>query len=243
LVIKNSSHLRWRFVHVAKKFGAVEKEADYQSINFGRLFDAYEDSPLFQEAVDRVLWEDLDLVGTVKVVQDISDGKAEFEICPLTPIGRAGLQHSKELIAPQRADHRILMALKDRLEDETMHMTCLNCRTQWRLRVRDSPRTIICQKCGGRMIAALPPYARGQVKLLKKEQLAEEEEKEVKRIYKNASLVNKHGRKALLALAGRGVGPDTAARVLSGLYDNEDEFLRDVLSAEITYARTKKFWD
>ena len=243
LVIKNSSHLRWRFVHVAKKFGAVEKEADYQSINFGRLFDAYEDSPLFQEAVDRVLWEDLDLVGTVKVVQDISDGKAEFDICPLTPIGRAGLQHSKELIAPQRADHRILMALKDRLEDETMHMTCLNCRTQWRLRVRDSPRTITCQKCGGRMIAALPPYAREQVKLLKKEQLAEEEEKEVKRIYKNASLVNKHGRKALLALAGRGVGPDTAARVLSGLYDNEDEFLRDVLGAEITYARTKKFWD
>jgi ATP-dependent Lhr-like helicase len=46
-----------------------------------------------------------------------------------------------------------------------------------------------------------------------------------------------------VTLAGRGVGPDTAARVLSGFYDDEDEFLRDILSAEITYARTKKFWD
>jgi len=39
------------------------------------------------------------------------------------------------------------------------------------------------------------------------------------------------------------VGPDTAARVLAGFHENEDEFLREILSAEITYARTKKFWD
>ncbi|HXZ23251.1 MAG TPA: DEAD/DEAH box helicase [Methanomassiliicoccales archaeon] len=243
LVIKNSSHLRWRFVHVAKKFGAVEKDADYQFINFGRLFDAYENTPLFQEAIDRVLWEDLDLEGTVRVVKMISDDKLQFEISRLTPIGRAGLQHSKELIAPQRADHSILMALKTRLEDEQMHMTCLNCQTQWRLRVREAPKIVTCPKCGGRMIAALAPYAKENVRLLRKKELSEEEEKEVKRIYKNASLVNKHGEKALLTLAGRGVGPDTAARVLSGFYDTEDDFLRDILSAEITYARTKKFWD
>ncbi|MGD1061281.1 MAG: DEAD/DEAH box helicase [Methanomassiliicoccales archaeon] len=243
LVIRNSSHLRWRFVHVAKKFGAVEKEADYQSINFNRLFEAFDQTPLYDEAVNRVLWEDLDLEGTVAVVKDISDGKLEFDITPLTPIGRAGLQHSRELIAPQRADHRILMALRNRLEEETMTMTCLNCHTQWRLRVREAPRTITCAKCGGRMIAALAPYERENVALLGKVKLTEEEEKEVRRLYKNASLVNKHGRKALVTLAGRGVGPDTAARVLSGFYDDEDEFLRDILSAEITYARTKKFWD
>ncbi|MDD1770351.1 MAG: DEAD/DEAH box helicase [Methanomassiliicoccales archaeon] len=243
LVIRNSSHLRWRFVHVAKKFGAVEKDADYQSINFNRLFEAYDQTPLYEEAVNRVLWEDLDLEGTARVVGEIADGKLEFEISPLTPIGRAGLQHSRELIAPQRADHRILMALRNRLEDEMMTMTCLNCQTQWRLRVREAPRTIVCAKCGGRMIAALAPYERENVALLKKKKLTEEEEKEVRRIYKNASLVNKHGRKALLTLAGRGVGPDTAGRVLSGFYDDEDEFLRDILSAEITYARTKRFWD
>ncbi len=243
LVIRNSSHLRWRFVHVAKKFGAVEKEADYQSINFNRLFEAYDQTPLYDEAVSRVLWEDLDLEGTIRVVKEIADDKLEFEVSALTPIGRAGLQHSRELIAPQRADHRILMALQNRLEDEMMTMTCLNCRTQWRLRVREAPRTIICAKCGGRMVAALGPYERENVGLLKKEELTEGEEKEVKRLYKNASLVNKHGKKALVALAGRGVGPDTAGRVLSGFHDDEDDFLRDILSAEITYARTKKFWD
>lgn len=62
-------------------------------------------------------------------------------------------------------------------------------------------------------------------------------------MYKNASLVKEHGRRALVALAGRGIGPDTAARVLSSFYEDEDEFLRDILSAELTYARTKRFWD
>jgi ATP-dependent Lhr-like helicase len=62
-------------------------------------------------------------------------------------------------------------------------------------------------------------------------------------MYKSANLVMEHGKRALVALSGRGVGPDTAARILSGFYDNEDEFLRDILSAEMNYARTKKFWD
>ncbi len=120
MVIRNSSHLRWRFVYVAKKFGAVDKEADYRNINFNRLVEAYEDSVMFDEAVDKVLWEDLDLPATAEVVARLESGEIELHVCGLSPIGEAGLQHSKELITPQRADHSILMALKRRLEDETV---------------------------------------------------------------------------------------------------------------------------
>lgn len=243
LVIKNSSFLRWRFVHVAKKFGAVDKEADYQTISFNRLFEAYDATPMYDEAVARVLWEDLDLEGTMRAVRLIEEGALSIEITPLTPMGRAGLEHSRELIAPQRADHSILMALRNRLEEEQLFMTCLNCRAQWKLKVGDAPRHVHCERCGGKMVAALHPYNREHAKLLSKKKLTEEEEAEVRRMYKSASLVNKNGRKALLCLAGRGVGPDTAARVLAGFHENEDEFLREILAAEITYARTKRFWD
>jgi ATP-dependent Lhr-like helicase len=243
LVIKNSSHLRWRFVFVAKKFGAVEKDADYQSLNFTRLFEAYEGTVLFDEAMSRVLWDDLDLDGTREAIRQIEDGLVDFKVTPLSPMGRAGLAHTKELIVPQRADHSILMALKNRLEQETMFLTCLNCQMQWRQRGREASSNMMCPRCGGRMIAALHSYNKDDAKLLKKQKLDEDEEKEVKRMYKNASLVMKYSRKAILALAGRGVGPDTAARILAGYYESEDEFLRDILSAEIVYARTKRFWD
>jgi len=52
-----------------------------------------------------------------------------------------------------------------------------------------------------------------------------------------------HGRKAVMALMARGVGEDTAARILRGYHETEQDFLRDVLAAEVTYARTKRFWD
>ena len=46
-----------------------------------------------------------------------------------------------------------------------------------------------------------------------------------------------------MALVGRGVGPDTAARILAKNSMDEDELLRDILAAEVNYARTKRFWD
>jgi len=243
LVLKSSSYLRYRFVYVAKKFGAIEKDADYRQVNFTRLAEAFEDTPLFEEAVKRVLWEDFDVEGTVAAMRRIESGEIAFEVSKLTPIGRAGLQHSRELIMPQRADHSILMALKRRLEEETMNMSCLSCRTQWRMKPKDAPERIACPKCGGLMVAALLPYNKEDIALLKKAQPNEEETKEIRRMFKNASLVREHGPKAMMTLAGRGIGPDTAARVLSSFYDSEDEFLRDILAAELNYARTKRFWD
>lgn len=243
LVLKSSSYLRFRFVFVAKKFGAIERDADYRQVNFTRLAEAYEDTVLFEEAVRKVLWEDFDVEGTVSAMKRIESGQVTFRTMGLTTMGRAGLQQSRELIMPQRADHTILMALKRRLEAETMSMSCLNCRAQWRMRPQDAPDRISCPRCGGQMVAALLPYNKQDIALLKKTRPTEEEGKEIRRMFKNASLVREHGKRAMIALAGRGIGPDTAARVLSSFYEDEDEFLRDILSAELTYARTKRFWD
>ena len=243
LVMRNSSHMRWRFVFVAKKFGAVERDADYKNVSLARLVEAYENTPLMQEAVDKVLWEDFDVPRTVQVMRAIGSGEMEIAVCGLSPIGQAGLSQSKELITPQRADHSILMALRKRLEEESLHLSCLNCGRQWRLRPKEAGRDIVCVNCGGRMVAALNDYNRESIKLLRKKELTEDDEKELRRLYKNASLVQANGKKALLALAGRGIGADTAARILGSFAENEDDLLRDILSAEINYARTKRFWD
>jgi len=122
-------------------------------------------------------------------------------------------------------------------------MVCMNCRTQKRSTVARLPEKITCAKCGGVLLAAIQPYAESQLDVLKKGASNEEERKELRRIYKNANLVMAYGKKAVIALVGRGVGPDTAARILARYQTEEDEFLRDVLAAEVVYARTKRFWD
>jgi ATP-dependent Lhr-like helicase len=242
-LVRSSSYLRWQFLHVAKKFGAVRKGADHKMLNLSRLVDVFERTPIFEEAVAKTVWESMDLETTELVLRRIQDGSIEVVSGPLSRLGKEAIGTRTELMQPQRADRAVLNALRERLEKEEVVLVCMNCRTQRRSTVGHLPPKIRCSKCDGVLLAAIQPYAKAQLDILRKGPATEEQKKELRRIYKNANLVMAHGKKAVLALVGRGVGPDTAARILARYQTEEDEFMRDILAAEITYARTKRFWD
>ncbi len=241
----NSTFLRWRFAYVAKKFGIIEKGADHRFINFNKLFELHKGTAAYREAVDKVLWEDLDVDNTEKVVSMIASGEIEIVEQSLSPIGLWGVTRTKELMQPLRADHMILMALKKRLEDETLFASCLFCQNQWRIRVGNAPKRIVCHKCNGIMVALLKRYDMDKIKLFAKDpdSLDAQERKDVARIRRIANLVNEGGKRAAMTLAGRGVGPDAASRILGKSHTDEDDFLRDILSAEVLFAKNKRFWD
>ena len=243
MVIVNSSFLRWRFVFAAKKFGIIEKTADHRFMNFSRLFELHEGTPVYEEALNKVLWEDLDIPNTERVVSMIDSGEINLVEGGISPIGLEGIVRSKELMQPVRADHSILMAMKKRLEDEVLFASCLNCGSQSRFRVGDAPKRFKCPNCGGNMIAVLKGYEREQIRLVKQKELSSQDRRDLQRITRNANLVNEQGRRAALTLAGRGIGPDAASRILRGMYVDEDEFLRSIMNAEILYAKNKRFWD
>ncbi|MDR1954875.1 MAG: ATP-dependent helicase, partial [Candidatus Methanoplasma sp.] len=228
---------------VAKKFGINEQGADHRFMNFNRLFELHKDTPAYNEAINMVLWEDLDIDNTELAVKLLSEGKIKIELCGVSHIGLEGIERSKELMQPVRADHSILMALKNRLEEEVLYASCLNCMNQWRLRVSDAPKRFSCPRCGGNMIALLKGYERESIKCIKMKERGEQEKKDALRVSRNANLVNEYGKRAAVVLAGRGIGPDSASRILRSMHADEDDFLRDIMNAEILYAKTKRFWD
>ncbi len=69
-----------------------------------------------------------------------------------------------------------------------------------------------------------------------------EELKELTYARRTADLVLSHGRKALIAFQVRGVGPETAFRILGKMHHDEDEFYMDLLEAKIQYLRTRPYW-
>lgn len=239
----NSSFFRWRFLHVAKKFGAVKKDVDYRHINLDRLIETFEGSPLYREAVDKTLRDNMDLYGVKRVLEGIHTGEIEIGVQHgISPIAEAGLEKHKEFLSPDRVSHAVLMSFKDRLESEEVIMKCLKCRTRRRKRVRDVDKPS-CPMCGSAMVVPLRPYQDEKIVDKKGEKLTGEEKKKLKEYYKLADLARVYKHRAVMALAARGVGHQKAGRILGDYYREEDDFLRALLRAEILYARTKRFWD
>jgi len=121
-------------------------------------------------------------------------------------------------------------------------MACVNCHSKWNTKIAnidDRPR---CPKCKSLMVASVRENDES-LKLLKRGAKTDEEDAIIKRLRRNAGLVATSGKRAILAMAARGVGPDTASRILEARYDDEYEFLKAILKAEINYARTRRFWD
>jgi len=251
-ILKNSTYVRWQLVRVGRKFGAISKDFDHRHVGVKKLFALFENSIIFDEALDKLIWERMDIENTQQVLQNIQSGAIGIQIQKrLSPIAVAGFETIRGLMVPQRADRSILMALKKRLEDTDITFVCTNCNHRWNTSVKRADTKPKCPQCGAIKIAVVRRHNRDLAKLLAKKERTSEENKELKRLHKNASLVISHGKYALMTLMGRGIGPDTAARVLRRYdareLDKSDElqikFLRDILKAELTYARTRGFWD
>ena len=242
MTLKNTTLLKWKIVQVARKFGAIGRDVDYDRISIRKLLDVYEETPMFEEAVREIMHDKLDIQRAESVFERIGSGKIEMVVDSSSPVGSAGFSGGRELLSPDRPDRSIIRMLKNRIMNDRVILFCVHCR-KWvsRRKVKGVPEIPECPLCGSRMIAALKPWEDQEVEIVQKRRDAEK--KRAKRVYRNANLVLSHGKTAVIALAARGVGPDTASRIIRKLRVSEDEFYADIFEAERTYVRTKRFWD
>ena len=94
-----------------------------------------------------------------------------------------------------------------------------------------------------------PPsvQASGQVsklakRRLEKDPLSEDEKSELAKARRSADLVLSYGRRAIIAQAVYGIGPQTAARILARMEDDEESFYKELLEAKLKFIETRPFW-
>ena len=248
-ILKNSTYIRWQLVHTARKFGAITLDFDNRSIGVKKLQFLLENTPIFQETIEKVIWDKMDIENTRKVLEKVQENKIEIYIQKISPIALAGYETSKGLMVPPRADSVVLKALEKRLEDNDIILFCVNCKYSWYTRVERLDLQPKCPRCGAIKLVALKEYEKEQLKLIREG--GSKNIKELRKLYRNSSLVVAHGKYAILALMGRGIGPEVASRILSKYSKHELQksettrlkFLKDILKAELNYARTRGFWD
>jgi len=242
LALKRTALFRWKLIQIAKKFGAIDKDADYERISLNRLIDLFEGTIIAKEAYRELFTDYMDVNGAKYVLEAINHAEIKVETGLLSVFGREGLFSSRDTIPPPTADQAVIGTLKRRLEQEQIVLCCMNCH-RWRIktmihRIPDRPQ---CPHCSARLIAAVKPFDEELCGIAGKKHKNDNDRAIEMRLTRNANLVLSHGKKAVLALAGRGVGPDIAARILSTLTDG-DAFYREILKAERNFIRTHRFW-
>lgn len=246
LAVKKSDALKFTLAQVAAKFGSVKRYKEGRG-KFGgdRLLAALEDTPVYDEALREVFHADLAVPETADLLAGVQRGSIGLAIArERTPLGTAGRSAGTEFLVPDNADADVIETVRERIQDDRVILFCLHC-TDWRQttkvrRVRDQPE---CPDCGSTRIAALNPWDDETVAAVRAAEKDDEQERRTERAHRAASLVQTHGKRAVIALAARGVGPHNAARIINKLREDEDEFYRDVLRQEREYARTQSFWD
>ncbi len=246
--IEKSQLFKWRFIHAAKRFGAVQSRAKWDQVNIKGIVDSYSDSPIHDEAKREVFQEKLDIEGAKEVVREIRDGELEVKRCEGGIIGEKGLSHKfKELMGPDKPKEEIFNAFKNRIKNTKMRLMCMGC-GEYRInkKVRQLPKDIKCSVCGSGRVTAVKPYEKDKEKILDKivegGELSEKEQEKRNKMEKTADYVLTYGRDFVKALAGKGVGPETAIRILAKQKEDEDEFYEAILEMEKKYTRTKKYW-
>ncbi|WP_440950095.1 DEAD/DEAH box helicase [Methanosphaerula subterraneus] len=240
--LKRTALYKWKLVQVAKKFGAIDADADFERISIHRLSELFDKTVIQQEAYRELFSVYMDVEGAARVVGDLKAGSIAIAIGRVSILGAAGLFSSRDLIPPASVDIAVLGTIRRRIDEQNVILCCMHCR-KWKSRTKVSrvPDQPVCPNCGAKLIAALKPWDEPLYAIAnKKNKNAEERAVEVKLI-RTANIVLSSGKKAVVALSGRGVGPEHASRILATLTEG-DPFYREILKAERHYVQTHQFW-
>jgi ATP-dependent Lhr-like helicase len=246
----------YKMKFIAERFGALPRGKTMNPDRMAELPSRFKKTPIYEETIREAMVEKVDILTVKRIMKDIREGRIEVSTLlrreKPTPIAYhifAKYSEVAELMAP---DHVILSnieKMKKTALAKTVKLLCLSCgHAAKEARVRDLPEKLSCEKCGSELLAKLT-YRQDSDRvysLLKRRQkgggLSPEELEEIIHTRRTADLVLSYGKKAIIALQTKGVGPETAFRILGRMHPNEDDFHTDLLKAKIQYLRTKPFW-
>jgi ATP-dependent Lhr-like helicase len=231
-----------RVIHVARRFGALKKWADFSNVSLQKLVTSFEGTPIYDEGLKEVFTKDLDADGLVRVLGQVRDGEIDLRVVDTggnaTPVARVGIERvsmKTDLIPPERMRAVLVESAKARLLSETGNFICTNCWSYSEMiRIRDLPDKPKCPRCGSGALGLLKVEEEKSFSLVEKqgEKLAKPEEKLREQAEETAELIAKYGKAAAVALSARRVSTKEIAAVLEKEPKLSDKFYEMVLEVE-----------
>ncbi len=239
----------WKFVQVAKRFGLINERINPSDFLIKKLIEEFSGTPVFQETLNEIKNEKLDVERTADVLRKIKNKEIEVKISDqLSYFSQVGLEKRfKEFFLSEKEESELLRIVEKRLKERKFLAICMNCGKWWRiLKVEDINKNLKCSVCGSRLIAFSKKLSPRIVKIvqkgLRRSKLSREEKRIFESLKERAYLFLDNGKLFAFVFAGRGIGLKAAKRILQKKFLDKKEILKAIVDEERKYVLTKKFW-
>ena len=242
---------RYKFITIAKLFGIIDKEAPVSKSITRRVMKVLQDSPVYEETSRELTQNYFDIETLSGFFDGLNNGRIKIRtVAPgvLSPIAKMILNsayYTKELVMPLLPSDELIASFSKYLLSKNIKLLCTYCGMHFSRKLSEikDEREIKCPNCGSQLIAPFSEeYDRIVAKRKAGNRLTAIEQKEYREIMKQASLFDSYGGRAALALSTYGVGPTSAARILMMLRRQERLFFTDLIEAQKTFIKNKKYW-
>jgi ATP-dependent Lhr-like helicase len=251
--IKGTDLFAWKLRQVAKRFGVLSESAE-NSVMMTRLIRArYKDTIVGQEAINEILSENMNQNVVIEFLQKIRRGEIKIREIHVdsfeSPLSAAATEPISSNVLKLRPSSLILEKIEKRIRNTWVRLVCmrLGCKYEKLQRI-ESIDEIQCPDCKSRFIAVVHQNKTGIKALLKKSinkeiKLTPAEKKELRTAKKSADIILSFGKRAAFILAGRGIGPTTAIRILREPHKTTEDLLASIYHHEANFARTREYWE
>lgn len=249
--LTGTHNINWKVWMVAKRFGMISKEAVYDKKVARMIYDRYSKTPVSAESIRELVHDKYDMAQTQQVLDGIKAGTIKIhwvEVTEFSDLAKTIIEHSGKMagMTPLSVEKGVIELVKERLDKTKHRLVCIRC-GKWErvMETKDVPEEVSCPSCRSRLVTATFWSDDEMSRIIRTRlaggKLTPEQNHKFERAWKVASLVNNFGKKALIVLAGHGVGADTAARILRNYVDDEQVY-RSIYEAERQYVITRGFW-
>ncbi|MCJ7609969.1 DEAD/DEAH box helicase [Candidatus Bathyarchaeota archaeon] len=251
VALVNTGLFKRRMIHVARKFGAISKMADFSNISLSQLTKSFTGTAIYTEAIKDVISKDLDLDSLRVVLDRLLGGELEVTIVftdgEPTPVAKVGLdkmERQTNLVSSEKMDQLTLESVRIRLLGEVKTFVCVE---EWdwtgMMQVKDFAELLVCPNCGSKKIGILSDAETAVNRMIEKKHrsLTSREKWMAEQAMKTGELVEKHGAISVVVLAARHLRLSEAEELISGSEKVDDILFRRIIEME-RKALTRRFW-
>ncbi|NPA70561.1 MAG: DEAD/DEAH box helicase [Crenarchaeota archaeon] len=250
-MIKSGAFKR-RFIHVARRFNAIPKDADPSSISISSLIEAFKGTPVIEEAAKEYMSKDVDIEAVVRFLEKLRNNMIEIittsgqEPSPLAREILERISGKFELTGPESQRMMLKLTFRSRLMNESIALVCLDCLNYKIRTVREIlSEELKCEKCGSTNIGILKITEDKISKIiedLRKGSRRQEIQTIRQMLEKTRELLRKYGKKTILAFCTK-IPIEDLENILEKIknVDNIDNIVEMLFNIEREYIRKRFF--